>query len=155
MSDARPSFFDFDMTKMFANFRLRPFDVEAVWAAQRRNLEAFSQANQLAVEGVHAFTKRQIEMTQQTFEELSTMVRDMTQHSSPEDRVVKQTEYAKKFIDKGISHGREIATMAAKTGGEVAEVLHKRTAESLDEMRGFACKTAEAAADKPMAMAAE
>jgi phasin family protein len=152
MSDARPSFFDFDVTKMFADFRFRPFDVEAVWAAQRRNLEAFSQANQLAVEGANAFAKRQIEITQQTFEDLSTLVRDMTQPSSTEDRIAKHAEYTKKMIDKGLTHGREIASMAAKTGGEVAEVLTKRTAESLDEMRGFACKTG-AAATAPMTSA--
>jgi len=55
MSDARVNPFDFDVTKVFADFRFRPFDVEAVWAAQRRNIEAFSQANQLAVEGVQTW----------------------------------------------------------------------------------------------------
>lgn len=145
MSDARPSFFDFDMTKIFADFRLRPFDVEAVWAAQRRNIEAFSQANQLVVEGVQAVAKRQIEMTQQTFAELSSLMTEMAQPASNEDRIAKQTEYAKKFIDKGLTHGREIATMAAKTGGEMADVLQKRTAEGLDEMRGLCSKAAAAA----------
>jgi phasin family protein len=109
MSDARTPFFDFDVTKMFADFRFRPFDVEAMWAAQRRNIEALSQANQLAVEGAHAVVKRQIEMTQQTFEDLSTLVREMTQPASTEDRIAKHTEYTKKMIDKGLSHGREIA----------------------------------------------
>jgi len=141
MADAR-SFFDFDVTKMFADLRMKPFDVEAAWAAGRRNLEAFSQANQLAVEGAHAVVKRQIEMTQQTFEDLSTLVREMTQPASTEDRIAKQTEYTKKMIDKGLTHGREIAMMAAKTGTEAAEVLQKRTTESLDEMRAFACKAA-------------
>jgi phasin family protein len=142
MSEARTSFFDFDVTKMFADFRLKPFDVEAVWAAQRRNLEALSQANQLAVEGVHAVVKRQIEMTQQSFDDLSTLVREMTQPASTEDRIAKQTEYTKKAIDKGLSHGREIAMMATKTGTEAAEVLQKRTTESIDELKAFACKAA-------------
>ena len=142
MSDARTSFFDFDVTKMFADFRMKPFDVEAVWAAQRRNLEALSQANHLAVEGAHAVVKRQIEMTQQTFEEVSTHWREMAQPSSTEDRIVKQTEFTKKMIDKGLSHGREVAALAAKTGSEASEVLQKRTAESLDEMKAFACKSA-------------
>ena len=142
MPDARTSFFDFDMTKMFADFKMKPFDVEAVWAAQRRNLEALSQANQLAVEGAHAVVKRQIEMTQQTFDAMSTWMHEMTQPGSTEDRIAKQTEYTKKMIDKGLSHGREIAMMATKTGTEAAEVLQKRTTEGLDEMRAFACKSA-------------
>jgi len=35
MSDARPNPFDVDVTKMFPDFRFRPLDVEAVWAALR------------------------------------------------------------------------------------------------------------------------
>jgi phasin family protein len=142
MPDARTPFFDFDVTKMFADFRMRPFDVEAMWAAQRRNLEAFTQANQLAVEGAHALVKRQIEMTQQTFEDLSTLVREMSQPSSTEDRIAKHTEYTKKVIDKSLTHGREIAALAAKAGSEATEVLQRRTAEGLDEMRALACKSA-------------
>jgi phasin family protein len=142
MSDARTSFFDFDVTKMFADFRMRPFDVDAVWAAQRRNFEALTQANQLAVEGVHAVVKRQIEMTQQTLEDMSTLVREMTQPTSTEDRIAKQTEYTKKMIDKGLTHGREIAALATKAGSEATEVLQKRAAEGIDEMRAFTCKSA-------------
>ena len=142
MPDVRNPFFDFDMTKVFADFRFRPFDVEAVWAAQRRNLEALTQANQLAVEGVHALAKRQIEMTQQALEDMSTMVREMAQPSSTEERIAKHTEYTKKMIDKGLTHGREIAALATKAGSEATEVLQKRTTESLDEMRAFACKSA-------------
>jgi phasin family protein len=142
MPDVRNPFFDFDMTKVFADFRFRPFDVEAVWAAQRRNIEALNQANQLAVEGVHALAKRQIEATQQALEDLSTHVREMTQPSSNEDRIAKQTEFTKKMIDKGLTHGREVVALAAKAGTEASEVLQKRTTEGLDEMRAFACKSA-------------
>ncbi len=142
MPDARTPFFDFDVTKMFADFRFRPFDVEAVWAAQRRNIEALNQANQLAVEGAHALVKRQIEMTQQTLEDFSTLVREMTQPSSTEDRIAKHTEFTKKMIDKGLTHGREVAALAAKAGSEATEVLQRRTTEGLDEMRAIASKAA-------------
>ena len=142
MSDARTPFFDFDVTKMFADFRFRPFDVEAVWAAQRRNIEALNQANQLAVEGVHALAKRQIEMTQQALEDFSTHVREMTQPTSTEDRISKHTEFTKKMIDKGLTHGREVAALAAKTGVETTELLQKRATEGLDEMKAFSCKSA-------------
>ncbi len=142
MSDARPNPFDFDVTKMFADFRFRPFDVEAVWAAQRRNIEALSQANKLAVDGAQALAQRQLELTRQAFEGFSTLLRDLTQPASTEDRIAKNTEYAKQMLEKGISHGREVAALAAKTGTDAAEVLHRRASEGLDEIRAFACKTA-------------
>jgi phasin family protein len=137
MADARPNFFDFDVTKIFADFRFRPLDVEAVWAAQRRNIEALSQANQLAVEGVQALARRQIELTRETFEGFSTLLRDLSQPASAEDRIAKNTEYAKQMIEKGVTHGREVAMLATKAGAEAAEVLHKRATESLDEIRAF------------------
>lgn len=137
MTEARPNPFDFDVTKMFSDFRFRPFDVEAVWAAQRRNIEALSQANQLAVDGVQALAKRQLELTREAFEGFSTLLRDLAQPASTEDRIAKNTEYAKQLLEKGVNHGREIAALATKTGAETAEVLHKRASESLDEIRAF------------------
>ena len=142
MADARPSFFDFDMTKVFADFRFNPLDVEAVWAAQRRNIEALSQANQLAIEGVHAVARRQIEMTRETLDDFSALVRDLVQPGSTEERLTKNTEYAKQMLEKGVSHGREIATIAAKAGTDAANILHRRATEGLDELRAFTSNNA-------------
>jgi len=141
MAEARPSFLDYDMTKVFADFRLRPFDVEAMWAAQRRNIEALSQANQLAIEGVQAVARRQIEVARQTFDDFSALLRDLAQPASTEDRIAKNTEYAKQMLEKSLNHSREITTLASKAGAEAAQVLQKRATESLDELRAFACKS--------------
>ena len=139
MADARrPNPFDFDVTKMFADFRFRPFDVEAAWAAQRRNLDAVTQANQLAVEGVQAVARRQIEIARQALEDVSVLFREMTQPASTEDRIAKNTEYAKQMLEKSVNHGREITELAAKAGTEAADVLRKRASESLDELRDMA-----------------
>ena len=132
--DARPNFFDFDVTKMMADFRFKPFDVEALMACQRRNIEALSQANQLAVEGVQAVARRQIEIARQTLEDMSVLFREMTQPSSNEDRIVKNTEYAKQMLEKSVTHGRELTLLASKAGAEAADVLRKRACESLDEL---------------------
>jgi phasin family protein len=142
MADARPNPFDFDVTKMFADFRFRPLDVEAVWAAQRRNIEALSQANQAAVEGVNALARRQMEVTRETFEGFSALLRDLAQPASAEDRIAKNTEYVKDMLAKGVSHGRELATIATKAGTDAAEILHKRASESLDEIRNYASQQA-------------
>lgn len=142
MSEARPSFFDFDVTKMMADFRFRPFDIEALMACQRRNIEALSQANQLAVEGMQAVAKRQIEITRQAVEDVSALLRDLAQPASPEERIAKNTDYAKQMLEKGVTHGREVVSIAAKTGADAAEVLHKRATESLDEIRAMASKNA-------------
>jgi phasin family protein len=140
MSEARPSFFDFDVTKVMADFRFRPIDVEALMACQGRNIEALSQANQLAVEGMQAVATRHIEIARQAVEDVSALLRDLAQPASPEDRVTKNTEYAKKMIEKSVSHGREITMLATKAGTEAADVLRKRASEGLDEFCDLAKK---------------
>jgi len=140
MADAqsRPSFFDFDVTKMIADFRFRPFDVEALIACQRRNIEALTQANQLTVEAVQAVARRQIEIARQTLEDMSALLRDLAQPASTEDRVAKNTEYAKQVLEKSLSNGREISLLATKAGTEATDVLRRRVCEGLDEIRDFA-----------------
>jgi phasin family protein len=142
MSEARPTFFDFDVTKIMADFRFRPVDVEALMAYQRRNIEALSQANQLAVEGMQAVAKRQIEIARQAIEDVSALLRDLAQPTSTEDRITKNTEYAKQILEKSTNHGREITMLATKAGTEAADVLRKRASEGLDEFCDLAKKQA-------------
>src|ERR1700746_599725 len=97
-TQTRPSFFDFDVAKMMGDFRFRPFDVEAMMACQRRNIEALSQANQLTVEAVQAVARRQIEIARQTLEDMSALFRDLAQPASTEDRIAKDNENAKQKI---------------------------------------------------------
>ena len=138
MSETRPNFFDFDVTKFMADFRFRPFDVETLMVCQRRNIEALSQANQVAVEGMQAVAKRQIEIARQAVEDVTSLFRDLAQPASAEDRIAKNTEYAKQLLDKSVSHGREITLLATRAGTEAADVLRKRASEGFDEIRDLA-----------------
>jgi phasin family protein len=138
MAEARSSFFDYDVTKWMADFRFRPFDVETLMAAQRRNIEALSQANQLAIEGIQAVARRQIDVARQAVEDMSALIRDLAQPASTEDRLAKNTEYAKQVLEKSANHNREISQLATKAGTEAADVLRKRACEGLDELRQFA-----------------
>ncbi len=137
-TQTRPNFFDFDVTKMMADFRFRPFDVEALMACQRRNIEALAQANQLAIEAVQAVARRQIEIARQGLEDMSALLRDLAQPASTEDRIAKNTAYAKQILEKSLNNGREITFLATKAGSEAADVLSRRACEGLDEIREFA-----------------
>lgn len=143
MAEPRPGLFDFDVTRVMSDFRFRPFDFEAVMAAQRRNIVALSQANQLAVEGAQAVARRQIEIAREVLDDMSSMLREFSQPASAEERIAKNTEYAKQFIEKSVKHGQEITLLATNAGREAADVLRNRAHEGLDELREFA-KTAQA-----------
>jgi len=134
-------FFDTtDVGKMFAGFTFPGFDAQALMASQRKNLEALTQANQLAVSGFQAFARMQAELTRDAFDEASAMMRDWTETAAPEAKLQKQAAFAKQALAKGVSNARELAELAAKTQAETFEVLNKRFTESLDEMTSFAKK---------------
>ncbi len=132
--------FDLDMTKLMADFKIPGVDLEVVMATQRRNIEALTRANQLAVEGFQAVARRQAEIIRHGFEQATSVVQDMMQVTSPEDRVSKHTDVAKKSIETAITNARELAEIFSKAQTEAFEVLNKRMTEGLDEVRHFVKK---------------
>jgi phasin family protein len=133
-------FFETQVGKMFAGFPFQGFDVEAVMAAQRKNLEALTQANQLAVQSYQELAKRQVEFARSAMDEASTMVRGWTEAGTAEDRLQKQAAYAKQALEKSVEGAREIFELAGKAQTEAFEVLNKRFTESLEEWGTMAKK---------------
>jgi phasin family protein len=131
----------FDVTKAFRDFRVPGIDVDAIVAAQRKNFEALTQANQFAVEGLQAVAKRQAEIAQQTLEEASTLVRGWTQPGAPEERLANTVEAARLALEKGVANVRELT---AKASGDVFSVIATRVSEGFDEVRLYAKKQAAA-----------
>lgn len=136
---AKNGFLDFG--KVMGEFRMPGVDMEAVVSSQRKNIEALTQANQLAVEGVQAVVRRQVEIARQAMEEFSAMVRDIVQpNGSPEDRLAKQAEYSKQALEKGMTNARELTELLAKANAEAFQVIGKRVSEGFDEVRDYAKK---------------
>jgi phasin family protein len=138
--------FEFDLGKAMADFRVPGIDVDAVVATQRKNIEALTQANQLAIEGVQAVARRQVEIARQALEEFSSYVRELSAPTSPEDRIAKQAELSKQAIEKGVANARELTEMVTKANTEAFNVINKRVTEGLEEVRAFAKKRATARA---------
>jgi phasin family protein len=140
LNGKNPFFPDVDVTKVMADFRLPSVDVDAVVASQRKNIEALTQANQLAVEGVQAVARRQVEIARQAVEEFTSLLRELTQPVAPEDRLAKQVEVVKGTMEKSLANARELADLATKANTEAFNVINKRFSEGLDEVRDFAKK---------------
>jgi len=131
----------FDVSKAMADFKVPGVDFEAVVASQRKNIEALTQANQLAVEGVQALLRRQTEIARAAIEEFSSMFRAFVQPSgSPEDKIAKHAEYSKTALEQGLANARELTELATKANTEAFNVISKRVTETLDEVRSYAKK---------------
>jgi phasin family protein len=128
-------FAETDFTKIFSEFRIPGFDTEALMAAQRRNIEAVTTANQLAIEGIQAIMRRQTEILRQMVEESSSSLRELVSTGAPEKKIAQQTDIVKASFEKTLANLRELTEMIAKSNTEAADILAKRVGESLTELK--------------------
>ncbi len=134
--------FDFDISKYLGEFKVPGVDVEALVSSQRKNIDALTQANKLAYDGLQAVVKRQVEILRQTIDEVAQVTRDLTEPGSPQDKVAKQTELAKESFERSLSNLRELSEMVAKANSEAFDLLNKRFTQNLDEIRDAFAKAA-------------
>ena len=129
-------FSDFDFSKMLSEFKLPMVDTEALMTAQRRNIEALTEANRLAAEGFQAVAKRQAEILRDTLSEAVENAKSFT--SSPSEYPSKQAELIRKAMESAIANMRELAELATKANSEVFDVINKRVMANIEELRGAA-----------------
>ena len=140
MSKPGSPIWDIDVSKMLGDMKLPMVDMDAIMASQRKNIEALTNANKLAFEGIQAVARRQADVMRQMIEEISGMVSELMSASSPEERVSKQADLAKAAYEKVLGNMKELAEMLAKSNTEAAEVITSRISESLDELKSMASK---------------
>ncbi|MBP2294522.1 phasin family protein [Azospirillum rugosum] len=135
-------FLEFDVSKVLGDYKVPGMDVEAILASQRKNIEAVTAANQLAIEGLQAVLRRQAEIVRASVEEAGTYVNQVVAAGTPEEKAAKQAELVKVAFEKALSNIKELAELVAKSNTEAADVLSKRVSESLDEVKAAIAKSA-------------
>lgn len=127
---------DFDMMKVFADFRLPVTpDMEALAAAQRKNLEALSAAHRVALEGAQAVARRHMEILQQSAGELTEAFKALGEQDSPQAKAARQAELLKQGYEKAVANMKELADLIQKSNAEAVGLLNQRFAEALDEVK--------------------
>ncbi|WP_338664281.1 TIGR01841 family phasin [Pararoseomonas sp. SCSIO 73927] len=139
MSD-RPTFPpEMDPMRLLSEMRLPMMDVQALADAQRRNLEALSAANRVALEGAQAVARRHMEILQQSMAEMTDAVRGATT-GTPQDQAAKQAEMLKSSYEKAVTNMKELADLIQKSNSEALTVLNRRFSDAMDEVRGLVAK---------------
>ena len=142
MMNGKQSFLDYDVTKAFAGFAIPGFNVEAMMASQRKNVEALTQANQLAIEGAQALARRQVEIAREALEEATALFKELSQPGAPQEKLAKNTEIAKTAFEKGLATAKELTELVTKANTEAFNVLTKRMTDSFEEIRDVAATKA-------------
>ena len=160
MATGPQSFFDvtkllkeFDPNKMVAEFsnalkqyKLTGVDLDSLVSSQKKNLEALTSANRVAYEGLQAVAKRQAEILQETMNEASKAVDQLSKTGSPPEIAAKQAELTKSAFERALANMRELAELVSKANQEATNTVNSRISASLDEIKEFALKLKQPAA---------
>ena len=128
-------FKDFDVTKIMGDVKFPVVGFETIVAAQRKNIEALTAANQAAFEGVQAVFQRQAEVARSSVEEMTKATTDLWAAASPEEKAAKQADLVKKSYESAIANVREAIDMLSRSNTQAIDLINKRVGESLDELK--------------------
>ena len=128
-----------EIMKMFGSMKMPNMpDFQTFAEAQKRNLDALTTANKLAMEGAQAVAKRNMEIVQQAMGEMTQAVQSLASaDGSPQDKATKQAEMMKSAYEHAVANMKEIAELIQKSNGEAVGVLNRRFTEALEEVKGL------------------
>ena len=127
---------DFDFSKLFSEMKVPAMpDMEAVLATHKRNLEALSDANRVALEGAQAVAKRHMEIMQSTMTELTDSVKSFSVTEAPAARAAKHAELLKHAYENAMSNTRELGDLIQKSNAEAMQRLNSRFSEAMNEVK--------------------
>lgn len=141
---------------MAANQPGLAFDIEALAAAQRRGLDAFTTASRITVDGLQTCMRRQFELTRELMEDM-TATGGSLRGDSPQDMaglVGRQIQQMSSSLDRSLACGREVSEILVATQREALEVLQECCRTNIAELRGEVGGPAPARAERPAAPAA-
>jgi phasin family protein len=130
-----------EFTKLFTDMKLPNMGgAEALMAAYQRNVEALSAANRIAMEGAQTVAKRHMELMQQTMAELTETLRGLASPGAPQEKAAEQAELLKRAYERAVANTQEMSEVIRRANAEAVDLLNKRIAEALDEVKSLVAK---------------
>ena len=129
---------DLDLTTAFKSMKMPAMpDMDVVLSAYRRNIEALSEANRVALEGAQAVARRHMEIMQQTMAELTDQLRGLSASETPKARAAKQAELLKHAYETAVTNMRDLGDLIQRSNQEAVGKLNHRVSEAMGEMQGL------------------
>jgi phasin family protein len=129
---------EFDPKKFLADLKVPSMpDVEAVLDTHKKNLEALTEANRVALEGAQVVARRHMEIMQSTMSELSSTLKELTTTTNPASRAAKHADLLKQAFETSVANSRELADLIQKSNNEALSKLNGRFSEAMTEMKAL------------------
>lgn len=117
------------------DLKLPDVDIDAILDHNRKNLEALEKSAKAAAAGASSLMHKQREMLQQTLSEITDMAHSFKAPGNPQEFMSKQADFAKKSFETAVKNAGEVAELVKKSGADSIEILRARIRESMEEIR--------------------
>ena len=120
-----------DLKKLIEKFQLPSLDIDALVDWQRRDMEALTEANRQASEGLKALVERRNEILRETLVEWQAAVKETTSAEA----ISKRAEATKQGIEKAVANFRELSEMEAQARNNAWKVVQDRMQENMANLQ--------------------
>ena len=114
------------------------FDMAALLAAQRCNMEAIAAANRVVLEAAQSVAWRNVGVWQRAIDGMVERLQAIGHPECPRDRAVRQTETVINVYEDASSNMRDIGAIIQHANTEAMAVLSRRFTEAADEVKSLA-----------------
>lgn len=138
MDPAQNPFLKSDFTALFKPVEAPDF--QAVTDSQRKNFEALTAANKIAVEGMQAVMKRQGDIVKSAMDEATAALQELQGKGVTTPDAAAQIDQVSEAMETAMANMKEVSEMLAKSQTEALDVVNKRFFESMDELKSAVAK---------------
>ena len=127
MTNPNNPFEQFDLSELMQNFDVSGAGGEAIKSlldSHQKNIETIISANQAAADGYQALAQRQMDIIQNTLQNLA----DFNPAEASSENVTESAQ-------QGMEQMRELLEMAAKANKDAFEIISSRAQESVKELQ--------------------
>lgn len=111
------------------------FDLGAWMDCVHKNMEAFAEVQQLALNDMQAISQRHSEIMSRLVQDQASMARELMNEDAPERKVARQADLLKSSYEQTMTGLRELSEMVNQTNINAGDIIGRRVSASLNEIK--------------------
>ncbi|MDD3021778.1 MAG: TIGR01841 family phasin [Alphaproteobacteria bacterium] len=110
-------------------------NVKDIMESGRRSIQAYAEAQQVAMESMQTIIQRQTEILSQLVQDNSTIAQEIINEGTPEDKVARGAELIRSTYEKTVSGIQEVNDICSKSTKEACDIINRRVSACLEEVQ--------------------
>lgn len=126
-----------DFTTILEQYKLPGVDMASIIDARRKDIEAITQANRVAYEGMQMLVQKQLDIFNKTIQQIQAEIPNAVAGTEGGRTVTQQSELVQQRLHTAFKNMREMAEMAQKSQSEALAVMTRRADQNIDAAKGL------------------